>query len=268
MSDPVSTCRRSAQDKGVVMNRTIMVGIMLFAMLIAAAPVVAADNEVSLGLKLWSSSWKETVTTSGGTRTFKNGTELMAGPSLYGRFWSDWFASATYLTALKDYESSGWYAQGDKMKFERSDTDVQAGYLIRDPYNDLTVGFFVAYKMIDAPASYTNGAAGLNDVGIGTWKLYGPGLGVLAEKHLDAATRLSGSLAYLFLQQEFSFSSGGVNRFDSGGWSFDVAIAHAFTKSISADVGVKYQRFKGEMVNGNDVTDSFYGMTAGIAYMF
>jgi len=248
------------------MKKTMLAGVVLLATLSAAAPVVASENEVSLGLKFWSSTWKETVNTSGGTRDFKNGTELMVGPALHARFLNDWFATATYLIALGDYESPNWITSGDRMKFERTDTEFQAGYLIRDQYNDLTVGFFVAYKAIDAPASYTDGTAGFSD--IGTWKLSGPGLGVFAEKHLNTSTTLSGSLAYLFLQQEFSYSSGAVSRFDSGGWSFDASVAHAFTERISADVGVRYQRFKGEMVNGNEVTDSFSGLTAGIAYTF
>jgi hypothetical protein len=254
------------------MKKTIPVGIMLIAMLATAMPVVASDasdTKVSLGLKLWSNTWKETVTSEGGsTQKFNNGSEPMVGPSLHVRFWKDWFADITYLTAFGDYESPDWIASGDKMKFERTDVDLMAGYLVHDPYNTLNVGLFVAYKTIDASASYTNQAAGLNNVDVGTWRLGGPGLGVLAEKNLDESTLLYGNIAYLFLEQEFAYSSGGVSRFDTGGWALDVAVAHAFTKAISANVGIKYQRFKGEKDNGDDITDSFSGLTAGIAYTF
>jgi opacity protein-like surface antigen len=48
----------------------------------------------------------------------------------------------------------------------------------------------------------------------------------------------------------------------------EVSVDHAFTKAISANLGVKYQRFKGEKTNGDDMTDTFSGLTAGVAYTF
>lgn len=251
------------------MKKTIVVGIVLIATLAAASAVYASDTTVSLGLKLWSNTWKETVKTAGGgARDYDNGNVLMAGPSLNVRYSKDWFAEITYLAALGDYESSDWFASGDKMKFDRTDMDLMAGYLLHDPHNDLNIGFFVAYKTVDAPASYTNQAAGLNNADIGTWKLWGPGLGVLVEKHLDTSTVLYGNVEYLYLQEEFSFSSGGVSRFDTSGWSTEIAVAHSLTKAISFNIGVKYQRFKGWKDNGDAVTDSFSGLTAVVAYTF
>jgi hypothetical protein len=251
------------------MKKTILAGIVLIAMLSVATTVFASDTTVSLGLKLWSNTWKETVKTTGGaTRDYNNGNVLMAGPSLNVRYAKDWFADITYLAALGDYESPDWFASGDKMKFDRTDMDLMAGYLLHDPFNDLNVGFFVAYKTVDAPVSYTNQAAGLNNADIGTWKLWGPGLGILVEMHLDKATLLYGNVEYLYLQEEFSFSSGGLSRFDTSGWSMEVAVAHAVTKAISFNLGVKYQRFKGWRGNGDAVTDSFSGLTAGVAYTF
>ena len=251
------------------MKKTIPVGIVLIAMLAAATAVCASDTTVSLGIKMWANTWKETARQEGGvTRNFDNGSALMTGPSISARFSNNWFAGITYLTALGDYESSGWFATGDKMMFERTDLDLLAGYLLHDPLNDLNFGLFAAYKTIDAPAFYTNGAAGLNNAEVGTWKLRGPGLGVLLEKPLDGATALSASVAYLFLEQEFAFSSGSVSRFDTRGWDLEFSAAHAFTKAISATVGIRFQRFKGDTENGDAITDSFSGLTAGIAYTF
>ena len=251
------------------MKKTVPFCIVLIAMLAVATAVHASDNEVSLELKLWSNAWKETVRPAKGpSQDLDNGRELMAGPSLNVRFLKDWFAGMTYLSSFGDYESSGWFASGDSMKFKRTDVDLWAGYLLRDPYNDVKVGFFVAYKQIKAPATYTNRAAGLNDVDAGTWKLRGPGLGVLVEKNLDETTLLHGSLAYLFLEEEFAFASGAASRFDAGGWNFEASVKHAFTTEISANVGVQFQRVQGERTNGDRVTDSFSGLTAGIGYTF
>lgn len=251
------------------MKKTIAVAIVLIATLGAATAAVASDVSVSLGLKTWANTWKENVKPGGGSaRNFDNGRELMAGPSLSVRFRKNWFADISYLSALGDYESSDRFASGDKMKFERADMDFLAGYLLRDPYNDLKIGLFVAYRTVDAPASYTNQAADLNAVDFGTWKLRGPGLGIRAEKPLDDSTLLRGNVAYLFLEQEFTFTSGGLTRFDTGGWALDVAVEHDFTDAVSAGFGVKYERFKGEKNNGDDVTDSFSGLTAGVAYTF
>ena len=251
------------------MKKAIPVTIVLIAMLVRAMPVVAADIEASLGIKLWSNTWKETISPAeGGSQTINNGRAAMVGPTLEARFWKNWFAGITYLRALDDYESSNWYADDDKMVLERRDMDLLAGYLVRDQLNAFNAGFFLAYKTVDAPASYTNQAAGLTDVGIGRWTLKGPGLGVLAEKRLDATTVLNGSITYLTLEQEFSFYSGGASRFDSNGWAFEAAVAHAFTRSISANVGMKYQWVKGQKLNGDTVKDTFSGLTGGIAYTF
>ncbi len=234
-----------------------------------AATAAASDTRISLGIQLWSNAWKETVRAKDGSvRDFNNGTALMAGPSLGIRFWKNWFANATYLTTYGDYESSNWYASGDKMEFKRTDEDFLAGYLINDPFNDLKIGFFAEYKSIKAPASYTNQASGLDNVDAGTWKLWGPGLGVLAEKHLDESTLLYGNIAYLLLQQEFAFSSGAVSRFDTNGFAVEVGVAHTFTNAVSVNAGIKFQRINGDKDNGDDVTDTFSGLTAGISYTF
>lgn len=251
------------------MKKTMLVGIALIATLVAATAAVASDTQLSIGLKLWTNTWKETIKKSGGVRQdFDNGSELMSGPTLSVRFSKDWFAGITYLTAPGDYESSDWLASGDKMKFKRTDVDLLAGYLLHDPFNDLQFGFFVGYKSIDAPASYSNQAAGLNDVTVGTWRLRGPGVGVLVVKTLDESTLLYGNLAYLLLRQEFAFSGGGESRFDTDGWAFEIALSHAFMREVSANVGIKFQRFNGEKDNGDHIRDSFSGLTAGIAYTF
>ncbi len=250
------------------MKRTIPAAFVLIAA-ITATPVAASDTKLSLGLKLWANTWKETVEPwqGGGKRTFDNGSEVMAGPSLSARFWKDWFADITYLKAFGDYESPDWFASGDSMKFERTDVDFQAGYLVHDAFNDVNIGFFVAYKTIEAPASYSNQAAGLNDVDAGTWKLWGPGLGVLAEKHLDKSTMLYGNASYLFLEEEFAFFGSGTSRFDSKGFAAEVGVAHSFTDAVSANFGIKYQWIKGDKNNAH-ITDTFSGLTAGIAYTF
>jgi hypothetical protein len=252
------------------MKKTIiLVSLALIATLAAATTVFASDTTVALGLKLWSNTWKETVKSEGGvSRNFDNGRALMAGPSLGVRFSNDWFAGITYLKALDDYESSDWIVSGDNMKFERTDVDLLAGYLLHDPLNDVKVGFYVEYKTIDAPASYTNEAAGLNNIDAGIWKLRGPGVGVLVEKPLDKSTLLYGNITYLLLEQEFAYASGGVTRFDTIGWALELSVAHTFMKTVSGNVGVKFQRFKGEKDTGDHVTDSFSGLTGGIAYTF
>jgi len=260
---------RRGEKKGGVMKKAVLVAIVLSAVLVCAAQVVASDIEASLGVKLWSNTWKETISPAGGgSQEFNNGSVLMAGPALQAKYGKNWFAGITYLKALEDYESANWYADGDKMAFDRTDMDLLAGYLVRDPLNAFDAGFFLTYKTVDAHASYTNQAAGITDVGIGTWKLSGPGLGILAEKRLDALTFLNGSVTYLMLEQEFAYSSGGTSRFDANGWAFEVSVAHAFTGQISADVGLKYQWVKGQKLNGDIVKDTFSGLTAGIAYTF
>lgn len=251
------------------MKKAMLIVVVLLAALAAATTAAASDTRISVGLKVWNNTWKETVRPKAGSaESFDNGMALMAGPSLSVQSPKDWFAGITYLAALGDYESPDWFASGDKMKFERTDLDLVAGFLLLDPVNDLKFGFFAVYKEIEAPASYTNQAAGLNDIDAGTWKLKGPGIGLRMEKHLDESAVLYGNAAYLFLEQEFAFASGGVSRFDTDGWALEVGVTNAFTKAISADLGIKYQRFKGERGNGDTLTDSFSGLTAGITYSF
>ena len=51
------------------MKKTIPVGIVLIAMLVSATAAVAFEVEtVSLGLKVWANTWKETVKPDSGCR--------------------------------------------------------------------------------------------------------------------------------------------------------------------------------------------------------
>ncbi len=263
------------------MKNTMPAVLALVALLAGASSAGADDTgpkaagadttSVSLGLKLWSSTWKEDANfQTGRTADFDNGTGLLVGPTINVRFFKDWFVDVTYLKSLDDFESSNWFTTGDSMKFEdMTHMDAKAGYLIQDPYNsDFRAGFFALYKKIEASASYTNQKAGFGNVNIGTWKLSGPGLGVLVQKQLDQATTLGGNLSYLFLEKEFVYASGALSRFDSNGWSLELTAERIIIKGLSVSLGVEYERFKGEATNGDDFTDSFYGLNGGIRYTF
>jgi len=253
------------------MKRTVLIGTALIAVLFASTTAVAADY--TLGLRFWANTWDETVSTQAGTsEKFNNGSALMAGPALNVRFLTNWFADATYLTTLGDYKSSDWLEPGDTMKFKRSDLDFAIGRTFRPPFlfrpdPDVNIGVYAAYKFIDAPASYTNTGAGLNNFDIGTWRLEGPGLGVRTDIPLTPSTRLYGDLSFFWLKQQFEFSIGGGSQpFSTSGMVFELGVKKTYTPALSADVGMKFMQFEGKESTGDTNRDTFFGLTAGIMY--
>lgn len=255
------------------MKRTMLIGIVLLTMLIPAETSLAADYK--LGLKLWTNTWEESVhPQAGDSQTFDNGYAFMTGPSLDVRFSDKWFVDVTYLATVGKYESHDWIIAGDSMKFRRQDLDVAVGRIFRPSYlfrpnPGINLGVFGAYKMIDAPASYTNAAAGLSDFGLGTWKLAGPGLGFLAEVPFNQSTMIYSKLTFFALRQKFAFSTGGgVKPFSTHGTAFELGVEKAYTPALSASLSFKFQLFAGTVENGDDITDTFYGPFGGITYAF
>ena len=240
---------------------TVLLGVSL---LFCSSAAFAVDTKVTLGLKAWSNSWKETVdNVFGNSKTFDMGSALMVGPSLNVKF-GKVFLGATYLTSTSDYESNDWFVSGDTMKFERKDLDVTLGVMFV-PY----FGMYLGYKTVDAPAKYTDPSSGIFDESLSTWKLKGPGIGILGNVPLGRSAALYGSLGVLWLNQEFATTGGTTeSSYDLVGVAGEIGVAFAFTQSLSGNIGFKAQSFSGEDDFGNTSDDTFTGLTLGLNYTF
>jgi hypothetical protein len=255
------------------MKKTVLFGMALMSLLVVAKASFAADYK--LGLKLWANTWRETIHPQAGeSQDFDNGNALMAGPSLAVQLPGKWFANATYLTTPGAYKSSDWIVPGDTMKFKRNDLDLRIGRMFQPSYffrpdPDVNFGVYIGYKMIDAPASYTNTAAGFTDFRIGTWKQKGYGIGFLADIPLSLSTRVYGDLAFFNLKQEFKLSIAGRSQpFNASGVDYELGVAHTINEAFSAHVGFKGEQSSGTEESGVADRNDFNGLIAGIDYSF
>ena len=253
------------------MKKTVLIAIALITLLVVAKAALAADYK--LGLKLWTNTWEETIhPQAGGSQDFENGNALMAGPSLAVQFQDKWFANATYLTTPGKYKSSDWIVPGDTMTFKRDDLDLRIGRMFQPSYffrpdPDINFGVYAGYKMIDAPASYTNTAAGFTEFRIGTWKQKGYGIGFLADIPLNQSTRVYGDLAFFNLKQEFTLSIAGRSQpFNASGVDFELGVVHTISESLSANIGIKIEQSSGTEESGNVDINNFNGLIAAITY--
>lgn len=239
----------------------VLFGITL---IFCSTAAFAVDTKVTLGVKSWYNSWTETVDyVSGTSDSYDMGSAFMLGPSLNLKV-GKVFLGATYMKSLSDYELKDWQNSGDSLKFERKDLDLALGVMFV-PY----FGMFVGYKSVDAPAKYSNPALGINNESLSTWKLKGPGIGILGNVPLGRSAALYGSLAFLSLKQEFVSPSGSTtSSYDLVGVSGEVGVAFAFSESLSANVGFKAQSFSGEDDFGNTSDDTFTGLALGLSYTF
>jgi len=249
--------------------RKTLVAMTAAIFMLTAGIASADDTKVTLGVKMWSNKWEEkSEILGGGSSTTDMGSSLMVGPALNIRFPSNWFIGATYLKSTKDYEQKD-AATGDTFAFERKDLDLTLGYMFSPQF-----GLFFGYKTIDAPATFK--MAGISDFSVGTWKLKGPGIGILGNIPLGESAALYGNLALLKMKQEFVFSdqmaafagSSGIPSYDTVGASLEIGLAMAFTQNLSANIGIKSQSFSGTDEFDTTYTDTFAGLTGGLNFTF
>jgi hypothetical protein len=229
------------------------------ALMLLSANMAFADDffKVTLGLKAWNNSWQEDVTNYNGSpdETYDFGSALMVGPSLNMKFGKG-FAGVTYTQSTSDYESD---ALGTA---KRTDVDVTLGVKFI-PY----FGAFIGYKTLDADLSDS-----ITGQQWATWKLKGPGIGLLANAPLGSRVALYGNVAYMKLSQEFSYADGSSNpnmQYDLDGFSGEIGVAVAFADFLSANLGYKAQSFSGTFQDDSgEVQYTFKGLTAGVNFTF
>ena len=246
--------------------KKIVTVLLSVTLIFCSTAAFAVDTKVTLGLKAWANSWDETIDYIDGTsNSYDMGSAFMLGPSLNVKL-GKVFLGATYLKSMSDYEAKDWSypGSGDTMTFERKDLDITLGVMFV-PY----FGMFVGYKTVDAPATYSDPFYGITNESVGTWKLKGPGIGILGNIPLGRAAAIYGNLAFLSLKQEFALSGGStVPSYDLTGIAGEVGVAFAFTESLSANIGFKAQSFSGDNEAGDTVDDTFKGLTLGLNYSF
>ena len=246
------------------MKRTLLV-LSMFALLLGAQAAFAETPfKATVGVKSWYNSWEHTITFSDGTsKTWDNGSSFMVGPSLNFKLGGA-FLGGSFLKSTDDYEAPDWITIGDKMQFEREDTDLTLGYMFL-PY----FGAFVGYKQIEADMTYYDLTGAHFPFHDGKWKMSGPGIGVLGNVPLGQSAALYGNLAFLSLEQEFSDNiTGSSPSFDMVGASFEIGGAFAFTRWLSSNIGFKYQSLWGEDTDQDDHSQDFYGLTLGLNVTF
>ncbi len=243
-----------------------LVGIFLFAV----ATTAFAEVKATVGVKAWANKWDWKVEDSfGNSTTWDNGNAIMAGPSLNLRFADHFFIGANYLKSMKDYESGDWDLSGNgvytgTLAFERTDIDLTMGVMFSHYF-----GFFVGYKTIEAPTTGTDLSKGISDQDFGTWKLKGPGLGLVASIPLGGSAALYGNLAFMKMKDKWEYASGSSSdSTDYTGGSIELGAAVGFTESFSGTLGYKIQSFSGDVDGGGTETHTFSGVTLGLNLTF
>lgn len=228
-----------------------------------------SDVKVTLGLKGWYNWWTHSIDYASGTsHSWDNGSSFMIGPSLNLKF-GKVFLGATYLQSTKDYEAPDWFSTNDTMKFSRKDLDFTLGVMFT-PY----IGAFLGYKTIDAPMKYTNSSYPVADLDVGSWKMKGPGIGILGNAPLGRSAAFYGNFAVMRVSQEFDYNTtvvttgGTVQSFDMTGVSLEFGGAFAFSEHASGNVGFKYQTFSGDDKSSNTHHQTFYGPVFGLNFSF
>jgi hypothetical protein len=254
------------------MKKTILTCIALLAIFVTAQASAAAEYEVEANV--WVNTWREkNEFDAGGSERFNNGNAALAGPSVAVRFPNRWFARGSYLASLGAYKSSDWIAPGDTMEFQFHRFDLRVGRMFQPrfffrPDPPVKFGLFAGYRINTAPAFYTNTANGYDDSRIGTWKQEGLAFGALYEQQLKPALKLYGELEFSSLEQEFRFLNNASEPFSAHGIGYELGLSYAFNEGLAARFGVKYEQSSGEVESGDRDWNYFYGMNAGVLYVF
>lgn len=237
--------------------KRMVIGILAVVLVLSmGGAALAEDTSVTLSIKGWLNSWERTGST--GNSVTSDASILMLGPALNVKFGNGIFLGATYLASMSDYE----FTSGVNLeKVSRKDTDLVLGYMFNPRF-----GIFVGYKTIKASVSYEDTSTGFTVDDYGTVQMTGPGIGLLGNIPLGETVALYGNFSYMKLKYKEDFGIyGGTFEENEPGFSFEIGLAAAFSKTVSANIGYKLQSFTGA---DTDVTEKFSGLTFGLNFTF
>ncbi len=244
----------------------------------SCSAVFAEDVKVTVGVKGWFNTWKESFTESTGNlnRDFDSPVWL-AGPSLNIRY-SNFFVGALYMKSMSDYtfkedtvDPTTYHNLTNTFTVDRQDLDVFAGYMFTP-----RVGMFVGYKTISADKklkSYDKNTGTTTNSDYCTYDFKGPGLGLLGNLPLNDTVTLYGNLAYMSMKFEQASPTNGTGTATLNGFSAEAGISFGLATSLSGNIGYKIQQFSGtETWAGISRTltrnEDFSGVTVGLNYTF
>ena len=272
------------------MLKKLIVCSALTALTLGSNVASASDTSVSVGVKTWINSWKQTDTSGGTTDTIESDKAIpMVGPTINIRTGGNLFFGASYLASTSDYGFTvdetftdpdiGDVTTKGLITADRQDLDLIAGMMFTPRF-----GGFIGYKSINssqkADITITTSLSPPFDVieitGDSKDTLRGPGFGIMGNIPLgESPAVLYGSLAVMFLKDETTFSDGSPSESaDVSGASIELGVAFTINPQISANVGIKVQSFSGDGedpdtgVKSGTVETEFSGLTAGINYNF
>ena len=207
----------------------------------AARAEEGAGTEVEAGIKWWCNKWKQRSELG----TVRSERSPLIGPAVEAKFHNGIFVEGSYLQSGWDYKFDD--ALGT-VKLDRRDLDLAAGYMVLR-----NVGVFAGYR---------NSVMKENGTGVKE-TVYGSLLGVRGSVSLSEAVSLYGS--YTALLNRFKEEAVETSRERSPGWAAEAGAKYAFSKHVSASLGVKYETTKGMATH---VRDSFLGWVLGAMYAF
>jgi len=230
--------------------------VIAFMVLLSSTSAFAEGTKTTLSVKTWFNSWE--ITDSQGNSFKSDNTVPMVGPAINVRLDNNIFFGGSLLFTTSDYE---FPYSGGVEKLSRTDLDLIAGYMFNQYF-----GAFVGYKSI--ASDYKDEFSG-SVYATGDLTLKGPGIGILGTAPLGKSVALYGSLAWMFLDYEFTYKDpifGTSTTTDNmTGASLELGLAFMVGQKASINVGYKSQSFVGSDL---DVEHNFKGFTAGFNYTF
>ena len=237
------------------MKRSIVV--LLAALLVAVSCGMAAAEvkkeegvEVEAGLKVWYNKWKsQDPDPAFGTINFDYTT--LVGPAVEIKFPYHFYAEASYLVSLSDYEAT--VAGILKMTADRKDLDLAVGYRVIPQ-----IGIFAGYK--DVKQDWN-----LMGLDSGSLKLTGPMFGVRGDVPVNETFGVYASYTYLKTKLESSAVGALTTKNNAPGSIIEAGVKAELAHHLSGTLGYKVESTKEKNTN---IKDTFSGVTLGVMYAF
>ncbi len=237
------------------MKRSIIVLLAVLCMVISSGIAFAEEKkegegiEVEAGVKVWYNKWtsKDPDPAIG---TLKFDWTTLVGPAVEAKFPHHFYAEASYLFSLSDYEAT---IGVDKITSDRKDLDLAVGYRVIPE-----VGIFVGYKNVSMDWT-------VSGISNGSFDLSGPMLGIRGDVPVNETISIYASATYLFTKLETEETGFETTKNDSPGTIFELGVKAAFNKQLSGTIGYKIESTEEDVTN---VKDTFEGFTLGVMYAF
>ena len=232
------------------MKKLILLTAISFIWLTALLPLNVSAADITVGATTWYSWWD--FDQSGNTNNTEFDSALLYGPALSVKFNEDYNMTFVFLYGNFDMnETDSGTGTKTTRELTRTDSDLALNYRLSNYFKIFAGAKYMSYKMPDFDHSSI-----------------GPGAGISFVVPVGGDFFILGNISGLYLWGRDDQNDEKDNYKEYGANSSLSIAYYIASASTTISLGGRYQYFKTDYPDNNDITHQFYGATLSANYSF